>query len=51
MGNDFKSESHGYVARIEDHTNNVDDGSVRKRGKEREGERVRKSLIKLQQKD
>ena len=35
MGNDFKSESHGYVARIEDHTNNVDDGSVRKRGKER----------------
>ena len=29
MRNDFKSEGHVYVAKIEENTNNVDDGFVR----------------------
>ena len=36
MENDFKSESHGYIARIKENTNDVDDGFVRKKERERE---------------
>ena len=38
MGNNFESESHGYAAKIEENTNDVNDDFVRKRGRKREGE-------------
>ena len=37
IGNDFGSESHGCITRIEENTNDIDSGFGRKRGREREG--------------
>ena len=42
MENDFESERNGYVARIEENTDHVDDGFVRKRGREEERKREKR---------